>query len=82
MLPERRCSPATGGRFVVEVMVPELRRLPPGETFRVFHGSDLWGIDEYDVATQGLVSHHLESSTASSSARRCRFGTCGPRSST
>ena len=25
-----------GGRFVIELVVPELRRLPPGETFRVF----------------------------------------------
>ena len=50
-----------GGRFVVEVMIPELRRLPPGETFHVFTGDeDHWGIDEYDVANQGLVSHHLE----------------------
>jgi SAM-dependent methyltransferase len=50
-----------GGHFVVEVMVPELRRLPPGETFHVFGGGDdAWGIDEYDVADQGLVSHHLE----------------------
>ena len=50
-----------GGRFVIEVMVPELRRLPPGETFHVFTGrEDRWGIDEYDVANQGLVSHHLE----------------------
>jgi hypothetical protein len=50
-----------GGCFVVEVMVPELRRLPPGETFHVFGGgADAWGIDEYDVADQGLVSHHLE----------------------
>ena len=50
-----------GGRFVVEVMIPELRRLPPGETFHVFTGEeDHWGIDEYDVANQGLVSHHLE----------------------
>jgi SAM-dependent methyltransferase len=50
-----------GGRFVIEVMVPELRRLPPGETFRVFEaGEKHWGIDEYDVAGQGLVSHHLE----------------------
>ena len=51
----------SGGCFVVEVMVPELRRLPPGETFRVFSASEnYWGIDEYDVATQGLTSHHLE----------------------
>jgi SAM-dependent methyltransferase len=50
-----------GGRFVIEVMVPQLRRLPPGDTFHVFHaGEDGWGIDEYDVATQGLVSHHVE----------------------
>ena len=49
-----------GGCFVIEVVVPQLRRLPPGDTFQVFHGSDTyWGIDEYDVATQGLVSHHL-----------------------
>jgi SAM-dependent methyltransferase len=50
-----------GGCFVLEVMVPQLRKLPPGETFQVFFGSeDAWGIDEYDVATQGLISHHLE----------------------
>jgi len=50
-----------GGCFVVEVGVPELRRLPPGETFHVFSGgANAWGIDEYDVVDQGLVSHHLE----------------------
>ena len=49
-----------GGCFVVEVGVPDLRRLPPGETARVFHVSeDRWGLDEYDVARQGLVSHHF-----------------------
>src|SRR5512134_1413708 len=36
-----------GGCFVVEVGVPELRRLPPGETFHVFSGGEnAWGIDE------------------------------------
>lgn len=50
-----------GGCFVVEVLVPELRRLPPGETLRAFHVSESrWGIDEYDVAAQGLTSHHFE----------------------
>jgi len=50
-----------GGCFVIEVMVPELRRLPPGETFHVFTGGEKhWGVDEYDVANQGLVSHHWE----------------------
>jgi SAM-dependent methyltransferase len=49
-----------GGCFVVEVGVPDLRRLPPGERFVVFDVSERhWGIDEYDVANQGLVSHHL-----------------------
>ena len=50
-----------GGCFVIEVGVPELRRLLPGETFRVFHASEnKWGLDEYEVATQGLTSHHFE----------------------
>ncbi len=50
-----------GGCFIVEVGIPELRLLPPGETFRPFHVSESkWGIDEYDVANQGLTSHHLE----------------------
>ena len=49
-----------GGCFVVEVGVPELRRLPPGETIRAFHVSETrWGLDEYDVARQGLTSHHF-----------------------
>jgi SAM-dependent methyltransferase len=48
-----------GGRFVLEVLVPGLRRLPPGERFQVFdHSPGHVGVDEYDVATQGLVSHH------------------------
>jgi SAM-dependent methyltransferase len=49
------------GCFVIEVGVPGLQRLPPGETFQVFSASEnYWGIDEYDVATQGLTSHHLD----------------------
>jgi len=49
-----------GGRFVIEVEVPQLRRLPPGEIYRVFESRDgYWGIDEFDVANQGLISHHL-----------------------
>jgi SAM-dependent methyltransferase len=50
---------APGGCFVVEVGVPGLRRLPPGEVFQLFDVSPHHlGIDEYDVASQGLVSHH------------------------
>ena len=49
------------GCFAVEVEAPGLQRLPPGETFQVFDASEThWGIDEYDVANQGLVSHHFE----------------------
>ena len=48
-----------GGCFVIEVMVPRLRRLPPGERFQPFDVSRTHvGVDEYDVARQGLVSHH------------------------
>src|SRR5690349_779402 len=50
-----------GGRFVIEVGVPELQRLPHGETVRPFALSDdHLGFDEYDVANQGLISHHFE----------------------
>jgi len=48
-----------GGSFVIEVGVPDLQRLPPGETFHPFHVDETHlGIDEYDLARQGLVSHH------------------------
>jgi SAM-dependent methyltransferase len=50
-----------GGCFVIEVGIPELQRLPPGEIIRAFHVSETrWGFDEYDVANQGLTSHHFE----------------------
>ncbi len=52
---------APGGCFVIECGVPDLQRLPPGETFRAFHASQTrWGLDEYEVATQALTSHHFE----------------------
>ena len=48
-----------GGCFVIQVLVPGLRRLPPGERFQVFDMSATHvGVDEIDVATQRLVSHH------------------------
>jgi SAM-dependent methyltransferase len=50
-----------GGTFVIEVGMPELQRLPPGETARPFALTETHlGFDEYDVANQGLVSHHFE----------------------
>lgn len=48
-----------GGRFVIEVYVPELRRLPPGETVHAFTVTPTHlGFEEYDVATQVAHSHH------------------------
>ena len=53
-----------GGCFVIEVEVPGLQRLPAGETFRVFDVSEThWGIDEFDVANQGLSRTTSSSST-------------------
>jgi SAM-dependent methyltransferase len=48
-----------GGCFVIEVIVPGLQRLPPGETFQPFDVSPTHlGFDEYDVARQACISHH------------------------
>ena len=49
-----------GGRFVIEVFVPELNRLPRGERYVPFDVSrNHFGIDEYDVANQRLTSRHI-----------------------
>ncbi|MGW3283635.1 class I SAM-dependent DNA methyltransferase [Streptomyces sp. NPDC001002] len=49
-----------GGCFVVEVMVPDLRRLPPGQDTVPFHvGERRLGFDTYDVGTQAMSSHHV-----------------------
>jgi SAM-dependent methyltransferase len=48
-----------GGCFVIEVTVPALQRLPPGETVRAFTVSPTrLGFDEFDIAAQIAVSHH------------------------
>jgi hypothetical protein len=48
-----------GGHFVVEVLVPRLQRLQPGERYVPFDVSERHlGIDEYDVLQQRLISHH------------------------
>jgi SAM-dependent methyltransferase len=44
-----------GGCFVIEVGLPDVK----GERLRIFDFSERHiGIDEYDFATQGLISHH------------------------
>ncbi|MCL4869060.1 MAG: class I SAM-dependent methyltransferase [Anaerolineae bacterium] len=49
-----------GGYFVIEVGVPNLRRVPPGERVRAFTiGQTRFGFDEYtDFTNQILYSHH------------------------
>ena len=48
-----------GGLFVIELWIPDLQRLPPGETTLVFEVSESHvGVGVLDVATQRGVSHH------------------------
>lgn len=50
---------APGGRFVVELWVPGIRRFPPGQSAVPFHvGRRHVGFDTYDMATQQGTSHH------------------------
>jgi SAM-dependent methyltransferase len=49
-----------GGRFVIELWVPELRKLPPGQQAVVFScEAGYIGLDTYDVLLQQVVSHHF-----------------------
>jgi SAM-dependent methyltransferase len=53
----RHLSP--GGRFVIELWVPPLRRLPPGQLAAPFDVSEgHLGFDTYDLVTQECTSHH------------------------
>jgi SAM-dependent methyltransferase len=48
-----------GGCFVIENYIPDLQRLPPGETVRVFTATPAHlGFERYDIASQIAVSHH------------------------
>jgi SAM-dependent methyltransferase len=49
-----------GGRFAIELWVPELRKLPPGQLATVWHSEPGYiGLDTYDVLHQQVVSHHF-----------------------
>jgi SAM-dependent methyltransferase len=49
-----------GGRFVIELWVPELRRLPPGSPAAVFRTEPGYvGLDTIDTLNQIVVSHHF-----------------------
>ena len=50
-----------GGWFVIEVMIPELRRLPAGQNVVPFRVSPTrWAFDVYDIATQTMSSNYVE----------------------
>ena len=49
-----------GGHFVIETFVPPIQCLPLGESLLAFAaGSDHWGTDEIDIASQSMTSHHI-----------------------
>jgi Methyltransferase domain len=53
-------STRVGGRFLIETMQPDLRRLPPGQNLVPFQdGPPEWAFDRYDVATQQMSSNYL-----------------------
>ena len=50
---------APGGRFVIDVLVPPIRRFPPGQVAVPFDVSDRHvGFDTLDMVTQQGTSHH------------------------
>jgi SAM-dependent methyltransferase len=50
-----------GGSFVIEVAIPDLRKLPAGQNVVPFRVSPThWAFDAYDVATQAMSSNYIE----------------------
>ncbi|GGU62292.1 methyltransferase [Streptomyces albospinus] len=65
---------APGGCFVIEVMTPELRKLPAGQNVVPWHTSPTrWAFDSYDIATQALRSHYVEVGEGRASYRSIPF---------
>jgi SAM-dependent methyltransferase len=67
---------APGGRFIIEVGVPPLRRLPPGQDAVPFDlSAEHVGFDTFDLVTQRAVSHHyrLDDGTFRYSPHNYRF---------
>jgi hypothetical protein len=72
-----------GGCFVIEVGIPDLRRLPPGQDTVPFQITPTrWAFDHYDVATQAMSSNYVRSKMAAASTARSRSGTSGRPNST
>nr|WP_202540080.1 class I SAM-dependent methyltransferase [Streptomyces sp. SID4937] len=60
-----------GGRFVIELGVPPLRSLPPGQTAVPFDVSERHlGFDTFDLVDQMLVSNHFTRDEESGQYRR------------
>jgi SAM-dependent methyltransferase len=60
-----------GGRFVIELGVPPLRFLPPGQVAVPFDVSEQHlGLDTFDLVEQMLVSHHFTRDGADGHYRR------------
>lgn len=66
-----------GGRFVIELWIPGLRRFPPGQAGVPFHiGEHHVGFDTYDLTTQQGTSHHYrrhDDGTATYGASNFRY---------
>jgi len=72
-----------GGCFVIEVGVPDLQRLPPGETFRAFPVSEgRWGSTSTTSPPRASPPITSGSSTGKPIASRFPSATSGPLSST
>ena len=62
-----------GGRFVIELGVPELRRIPPGQAGLLSQSAPGYlGIGTYDTVSQRMVSHHVRFDDDSRTARLFR----------
>jgi len=62
-----------GGRFVIELWVPDLRRLPPGSKAAVFTAEPGYiGLDTIDPLEQIVVSHHFRFGASGREARLFR----------
>ena len=63
-----------GGRFVIELWVPDLRSLPPGRPGSVFTAQpDYLAADVFDPVAQHVVSHHVHFDAGAMSSTAARI---------
>jgi SAM-dependent methyltransferase len=64
-----------GGRFVIELWVPQLRSLPPGHDATVVVSEPGYLlVDTYDTLRQHVVSHHVRFGAGLEDGREARIG--------